>query len=99
MACAHLKDCHPNRIDIRVLRGKLFLEPTSKSELFGEQQLWRHPSSRALRSETGSCRTASYSIDNRGKPEVRQASAVLGIYQDVDLGEQFGVVTNCAVDQ
>ena len=97
--CAHLKDCHPNRIDIRLLRGKLFPELASKSELIRVKQLRCHPPSRALQFAIGSGGPTSRFINNRGEPEVRQASAALRVYQDVDLAALFGVVTNCAVYQ
>ena len=97
--CAHFKDCYPNRIDICVLRWKLFLELASESELLGEKQLRCHPPSRALRFFTDSSGPTSRFINNYGKPEVPQASATLGIYQDVDLAGLFGVVTSCVVNQ
>ena len=43
-----LKDRHPDRIDICVLRGKLFLKFSGEPECLGVQQLWGHPSNRAL---------------------------------------------------
>ena len=97
--CAHLKDCHPNRIDVRVLRGKLFCELASKPEPIGEKQLRRHPPSRAFQSAIGSGSLTSRFINDCGKPEVRQASAALRIYQDVDLAASCSVVTNCAANQ
>ena len=38
-----LKDRHPNRIDISVLRGELFLKFAGELKCFGVQQLWCHP--------------------------------------------------------
>jgi len=96
--CTHLQDCHSKRIDIRVLRGKTFRELTSKSKLIREQQLWRHPPSRALHFAIGSSGPASCFINNRGESEVRQASAAFRIYQDVDLAASFGAITNCTAD-
>ena len=43
-----LKDCHPNSIDICVLRGKLFLKSACELEHIGVQQLGRHPPNGAL---------------------------------------------------
>jgi len=96
--CAHLKDRHPNCVDICVLRGKLFSELPSKSELIREKQLWCHPPSRAPQSVIISGVLTSHFINNHGKPEVPQASAAFRIYQDVDLATSFGVVTNCIVN-
>ena len=78
--CAHLEDCHPNRIDIRLLGGELFPELASKSELIREKQLRRHPPSRALQFAIGSGGPTGRFTNHRGKSEVRQASATLGIY-------------------
>jgi len=97
--CAYLKDCHPNRIDIRVLRGKLVRELASKPEHIREKQLRRHPPSRALHFTIGGGGPTSRFINNRRKCKVRQPSAALGIYQDVDLAGSFSVVTNCTVNQ
>jgi len=97
--CAHLKDCHPNRIDVRGLRGKLLRELASKSKTLREKQLRRHPSSRALQSAIGSGDATGRFFNNRGKPEVRQASAALRIYQDVCLAASFSIVINCAVNR
>ena len=99
MACVHLKDCHPNRIDVRVLRGKQFLELSSKSELFREQQLWRHPPDRASKCATSIGGPINRFIKNRGKSEVRQASAALRIYQDVGLVTSFSTITNYTTGQ
>jgi len=97
--CVHLKDCHPDCIDIRLLRGKLFPELASKSEIIRVRQLRGHPPDRALQSAIGNGGPTDRFISNRGKPEVRQASAALRINQDVALAASFGVVTNCTADQ
>jgi len=96
---AHLKDCHPNRIDVRFPRGKLFRKLANKSELIREKQLRRHPPCRALQFVICSGGPTSRFINNRSESKVRQASATLRIYQDVDLARPFSVVTNCVVNQ
>ena len=96
--CAHLEDCHSDRIDIRILRRKPFLELASKSEHFGIQQLRGHPPGCALQFTTSSCVTTSQLIDNHDKSEVRQTSATPRIYQDVGLAPEISVVASCTVD-
>ena len=73
-----LKDRHSNRINIRVLRGELFLEPSGEPEHIRVQQLRRHPPDCAqLFANSG---PAHRFIDNCRKTKVPQACATPGVY-------------------
>ena len=96
---ANLEDRHPNRIDVRVLGGKLLRKLPGEPELISVQQLWCHPPNCALPLAGNSRSTTHRFVDNRGKSKVRQACAALGIYQDVKLEESFSVVISCMVNQ
>ena len=90
-----LKNRHPDRIDVRVLGGKMFFKPAGELEHIGVQQFRRHPPNRALLfADSGPVRRF---IDNRGKPKVPQACVALGIYQDVDLAVSISIVSNCTL--
>ena len=71
MMRSDLKDRHPNRIDIRVLRGKLLLKSAGEPKCLGVQQFRCHPPNRAVTfTDSGSGPVRRF-IDNRGKPKVR----------------------------
>ena len=95
----NLEDRHPNRIDVRILGGKLLLKLSGELEVIGIQQLRRHPPNRSLALADSSGSPARRFVDNRGEPKVRQACTVLGIYQDVNLAASFSVVIDRTVNR
>ena len=97
--CTSLEDRHPNRIDVRVLGGKLLLKLSGELKLIGVQQFRRHPPNRALALADSSSSPMRRFIDNRRKPKVRQACTAPGIYQDVNLAASFSVVIDRTVTQ
>ena len=84
-ACAHLEDCHPERIYICARGGELFQEISREPESVRVYQLWCHPPNRAPRCTAGSGISGGRFIDSHRKPKVGQASAIFGVNEDVIL--------------